>query len=259
MELKNQNTFLLKDMEPSNLYSDLKGKHILVVGASSGIGRTLSLALSELGCQLVLCSRNIESDTELSRLDNVKLLNLNITEEENYKSIFQEFEAFDGVCITAGITQTLSTKLLSRKVIHKVMDVNVISQIFLISSLFKLKKLNISSSIIFTSSTSRGSRLPMGVSYAASKAAIAGMVASFRADFTNDENKIRVNSVSFDYVDTGMIDSVQNPDVMHTVGVQPVQNTSLPYIYLLSDASCWVSGINVAADAGRFLGIPKSF
>jgi hypothetical protein len=64
---------------------------------------------------------------------------------------------------------------------------------------------------------------------------------------------MRVNTVSFDYVETDMIKAVQTTTV-DTIGIAPIEYSSMPYLFLLSSMSRWISGQIIAADAGRMLG-----
>jgi hypothetical protein len=50
-----------------------------------------------------------------------------------------------------------------------------------------------------------------------------------------------------------MIKAVKTTTV-DTIGISPVEYTALPYLFLLSFMSRWISGQIVAADAGRMLG-----
>ena len=67
------------------------------------------------------------------------------------------------------------------------------------------------------------------------------------------EKKIRVNTVSFDYVETDMIKAVK-ATTTDIIGIAPVEYSSMPYLFLLSQMSRWISGQIIAADAGRMLG-----
>jgi NAD(P)-dependent dehydrogenase (short-subunit alcohol dehydrogenase family) len=78
-----------------------------------------------------------------------------------------------------------------------------------------------------------------------------GAAKSLAADLS--PKKIRVNVVSFDYVQTDMIKSIQNTPHDDTVGISPVEYSSIPYLFILSSMSRWITGQTVAADAGRML------
>ena len=51
---------------------DLKGKWVLITGASRGIGRLSALFMAKEGCNLILHSRKLEGTKSL--LDEVKAL-----------------------------------------------------------------------------------------------------------------------------------------------------------------------------------------
>ena len=76
----------------------------LVTGASSGIGRDISRALSNKGYDLVIVARRVELLEELkSELKtNVEIVNLDISKRENCKKLFEEHKDIDILVNNAG-------------------------------------------------------------------------------------------------------------------------------------------------------------
>ena len=56
----------------------LKGKKYWIIGASEGLGRELSIQLSNLGVKLIISARNETRLNELSSLTKAKVLALDV-------------------------------------------------------------------------------------------------------------------------------------------------------------------------------------
>lgn len=235
-----------------SFFEDLKNKKILIVGASQGIGRELCLNLNKHGSYIYSLSRNEEKLNELNNEIKSKSLVCDINDEKQVKSAIEKIEPLDGVCFVSGIVKLIPPKLLMRKTVEPQILTNLISPICFLGELLKKKKIKDSASIIFTSASARHNNSPCTVPYAAAKMGLIGAVKSLIKDLSFTR-KIRLNNVSFDYVDTPMIKDVKIED-KNIIGVSPLKYTSIPYLFLLSEKSSWINGQIIAADAGRMLG-----
>jgi len=233
------------------MFSDLKGKNILIVGASRGIGKALAFALSELGAITHLASRNIEELNKIKVDLQCAVYECDIDSEESVNSLVNALPNIDGLCIVSGFVKLIPPKLLSKKMVDAQIITNLASPISLVGSLLKKNLINDSASIIFTSAAGRLCQPPCTAPYAGAKLGLHAASRSLAVDLS--PKKIRVNTVSFDYVETDMIKGVQITTV-DTIGISPVEYSSLPYLFLLSNMSRWISGQLIAADAGRMLG-----
>jgi NAD(P)-dependent dehydrogenase (short-subunit alcohol dehydrogenase family) len=236
------------------MFEDLKDKKILIVGASQGIGKNLVTTLAQLGAHLYIASRNIEKlnliASELG--SNVHPLCLDILNEIDYLKALDQLLPLDGVCVVAGSVKLIPPKLLNRKLIDEQLTINLGAPLALIGSLLKKGLIKDSASIIFTSSVVRHSQASSSSPYAAAKMGLLGATKSLAADLS--KRKIRVNCVSFDYVNTEMTVNINTSNFIDgIIGVSPVEFTATPYCFLLSDKSRWITGQVIAADAGRML------
>jgi NAD(P)-dependent dehydrogenase (short-subunit alcohol dehydrogenase family) len=236
------------------MFEDLKDKKILIVGASQGIGKNLVETLSHLGAKLFIASRSIE---KLNVIANdlgpqVTPICFDIQDEDNYVNAFKNISTIDGVCIVTGVVKLIPPKLLNKKMINAQIEINLSSPLALIGFLLKKGILQESSSVIFTSSSARHNGITSTAVYAASKMGLLGATKSLAVDLS--KKKIRVNCVSFDYVETEMTAGIDtSPYVKGIVGVSPVEFSAIPYCFLLSSMSRWITGQIIAADAGRML------
>ena len=87
----------------------LSGKTVLVTGASSGIGRAISVACAKSGATLVLNGRNEERLQEtfdmIGNQQNIKLV-ADVTDLDRTVELVKELPALDGVVLCAGVGQT---------------------------------------------------------------------------------------------------------------------------------------------------------
>lgn len=234
------------------MFEDLKGKNILVVGASKGIGRQLAITLNGLGANLHLAARNIEALNALKDEISCAVYQCDIDKDEDVQALASNVDSLDGVCIVSGVVRLIPPKMLSKKMIDAQLITNLGSPLNIIGALLKKNKVNDSASIIFTSAAGRICQPPCSSVYAGAKLGLHGAARSIASDLA--PKKIRVNTVSFDYVNTEMIGKIDISASKDTIGVSPIDYSSMPYLFLLSKMSRWTTGQIVAADAGRMLG-----
>lgn len=247
-----------------NPYS-LEGKTILVTGASSGIGKTTAIECSKLGARLIIMARNSEKlDEVLSLLENQHLdhqkIVVDITNTDVLSSAIKEMPVIDGCVSNAGIGDTVPVQFYTPDEINKVYSVNVIAPMMLVKFLVKQKKLNKPASIVFTSSGG-GVYLPgkcNGI-YDSSKNALHAYMRVAALELGS--KGIRVNSVNPAMVETEFFKSLPmtqeqyEEDKKKYVLGRYGSPSDIAYgiIYLLSDASNWITGTDLKIDGGRTL------
>ena len=243
----------------------LERKTILITGASSGIGRAIAVECSKMGAQLIITARNEErlKDT-LSSMDNPHLHRMFLADLSNENDI-SDLEAFitdklDGIVQCAGFTIPKPFQFLSKEHIRNVMNVNFEAPILLTQLLLKKKKIANPSSIVFISSINGVlCSSPGGGIYAASKGAINGIVKNLAIELA--AKGIRVNSVNPGMVRTNIFESgvIADEQLNEDMKKYPLKRYGKPeeiayaVIYLLSDASQWVTGSNLVIDGGYTL------
>ena len=250
---------ILRGLYP--LYDDIKGKRILILGASTGIGYSLALALSELGAELVLASRttsNIINAIEEEKITKATVISCDVTNSDDVQKLVREIEPVDAVCFVAGAVKLAPKHQLKKTFINNQLDVNLVAPIELLSSLFRYKKLNPAASIILTTAAARFNSVKATTPYAAARNGLVSVVQTVAGEALSDN--IRVNAVSFDYVLSPMTKDLVGNDkekretlTREIIGVSPALNAVVPYVYLVSNASRWMTGQVIEADAGRKL------
>ncbi len=240
----------------------LEGKCILVTGASSGIGRGIVVACAKMGAKVVLSGRSeTRLQESLSSLEGDGHLVVcgDLNSEETRKEIVDKMPDLNGVVYCAGISQIQMAKFMDQSSLEGIFQTNVFSPLLLNTLLLKKKKIKKNSSIIFISSISGVYRSQIGEgSYGATKAAVAGFVKSLALELSAQGT--RVNTIHPGVVETPLLE-VSNG----TFGEEELEILRQKYplkrfgkpediancaVYLLSDASSWMTGSNILIDGG---------
>ena len=241
-----------------NPYS-LEGKTILVTGASSGIGRATAMECSKMGATIVVTARNEERLKEtLGALEGNghKMILCNLTNDEEMSALVEDCPELDGLVCNAGINKLVPIRMLKATDMSNIFSVNTFSPIFLLQKLTKKKKIKDDSSVVFTSSISGIGAAAVGESmYIASKGAISAFVKAAALEYS--KKGVRVNAVCPGMVKTDMSDAYElNEGDNEDLKNYPLGRYATPediawgIIYLLSNASSWVTGTNMIIDGG---------
>ena len=241
------------------MYEEIAQKKILVVGASRGIGRQLCHAIDGLGGHVIAAARDVHSLAENLQDTGIpasRFMACDIGNSEDISALVKGIEPVDALCITAGAAKLAPKHMIKRSSIDAQLEVNLAGPVDLISTMLRFKKLNTGASIVTTTASARYNSVTATVPYVASKNGLVAVSRSLAAEISS--LKMRINSVSFDYVMTDMtkpildhLEKTGTSEFQGIVGVSPVENSVVPYIYLISDASKWMTGQVVGADAGR--------
>lgn len=240
----------------------LEGKTILVTGASSGIGRGIAVECSKMGANVVITGRNINrlNETYLSLIGTTHIqIVADLSMNEEIDSLVAQCPQLDGCVNNAGIPKLMTVKFIQKEGLTEIIGINTISPILLTSALIKKKKLNRSASIVFISSISGVFISTLGESsYSASKGAIHGFVKGAAIDLSSQ--KIRVNSVNPGLIQTDILklagELFSEDQINDKLKQYPLKRIGQPedvaygVIYLLSDASSWVTGASIVIDGG---------
>ncbi len=241
----------------------LENKNILVTGASSGIGRAIAVECSKMGANVMITARNEERlNQTLSQMENMerhKILTADLSCEEGILKIVDWIggKILDGIVQCAGFTVSKPFLYLSKDEVRDVMQVNFEAPVFLTQMLLKRKKIVKGTSIVFISSISGVyCSAVAGSAYSASKGAINGMVKAMAIELAPKD--IRVNCVNPGMIKTGIFDAevITQEQMEEDAKKYPLKRYGNPeevayaVIYLLSDASCWVTGTNLVIDGG---------
>lgn len=241
----------------------LEGKTILVTGASSGIGRGIAVECSKMGAKLVISGRNNERLNETLSLmegDGHVVIAADLSKQNEIDQLVATCPEINGVVHSAGIPKICAVKHISRELLEEIVNVNEIAPILLTSALLKKKKLQKKSSIVFIASMSGVYVANVGEApYSTTKGGLSGFTKS--AAFELAAQGTRVNTICPGLVPTNILNlsnEVFSEDQLKETMYSryPLKRVGTPEdiangaIYLLSDASSWVTGINLLIDGG---------
>ncbi len=238
----------------------LEGKVILITGASSGIGKDTAIECSKMGAQLIITARNPERLNETFGLlqgEYHQQFTADIATDSGIESLAGMLPGLDGIVHVAGIIKPKPFHFLNRNELDEIMNTNFSGPTLLTNALIRKKLIKKQASIVFISSVSGvACSFLGGASYSASKGAINGIVKGMALDLA--AKHIRVNSVLPGMIDTGIFDgsAISKEDLIEDRKRYPLgrygKPTDVAYavIYLLSDASSWVTGSNLLIDGG---------
>jgi len=239
----------------------LENKTVFITGASSGIGRATAIECSKMGAKCVITGRNSERlDETFHSLEGEGHIQIiaDLTNEKDIENLVEQLPVLDGFVSNAGIVNTVPIGFYKESEIENVFKTNTFSMMMLTKYLVKKKKLNKPSSIVYTASI--GNVFSAGIAngiYGASKCAIDGFMRTAALELA--PKQIRCNSVNPSMVTTPiMTDNERITKEQFEADMQkyPLKRYAEPQeiawaiIYLLSDASAFVTGTALKIDGG---------
>lgn len=244
---------------------DLTDRHIVVTGASSGLGRQTCISLSQLGARVSLIARNEEKLKEtVSLMEGTRhfVMSFDITQidrlENLIKTIVNENGIINGFVHAAGVFTRKPLSMTKYVFLRDMMTLHVYSFVELVRVIAKKKMSEEGTSIVAISSASTLSADKGQVAYIATKGALDRLVKPLAIEL-GESRKFRVNTVNPGWIKTDMfynfveeqgqerMDEILKPCFLGASEPVDVANT---IAFLLSDASRMISGQNIVIDGG---------
>lgn len=240
----------------------LDGKTILVTGASSGIGRGICIDCAKMGAKVHLMARNRERLQEtLSQMEGegheIHIADLCSTDDIN--ALVDSLPVIDGVVLCAGIIKTMPVKNISEDAMIEIFNANIMGDIKICSRLLKKKKLSHGGSVVFISSVSTFNVKVGNSLYSATKGAVNSFAKTMALEVS--KQNMRVNCIQPGFVPSNILSSgaIEEDSFLkfyaerHPLGFGTPTDIANGCIYLLSDASRWVTGSIFTIDGGYTL------
>lgn len=237
----------------------LRGKTVLVTGASSGIGKGIALACAKMGANVFLNGRNgtklQETLSEMQKGQHAVVVG-DLTSMHDVKEVVSQCQVLDGVVHCAGVGQRKLCKQLEEEDIDIMMSTNFKAPVMLQTEILKQKKIKKASSIVFVTSIAPESPTIGNSMYCASKGALKAYSKCLSIELAS--RLIRVNCISPAMVWTDLIlkGGITEEDLKEDEKKYPLKRYGKPedianlVIYLLSDASAWMSNSDVRITGG---------
>ena len=217
-----------------------------------------------MGAKLVITGRNAERlQATMSQLEGNghQVVVADISNSEGMMALVTAVPVLDGLVNNAGFNVTQLVPFIRHEIMHGIFDVNCFAPIYLTHLMVKNKKLAKGASIVFTSSIAGRGLCSVGNSlYSSTKGAVSAFARNAALDLAG--KKIRCNSVAPGMIETPLKDAkseITEEQWKLNLERYPLKRFGNPIdvayaiIYLLSDASAWVTGTELVVDGGRSL------
>ncbi len=243
----------------------LQGKNILISGASSGIGRCVAVFCSRAGANILMLGRNEKTLNEtLGMLEPAShaLAVVDLNDFSSYSDVIAPFVEntgkIYGIVHSAGIEFSGPYNLTKPLNFQTVFNINAVAG-------FELARIVASKfsdpvsggSYVFISSIRALFGVEFATAYSASKGAVIAASRSLALELA--KKHIRVNTISPSLVLTPLLekyfeslpdDTIRKMKEQHPLGFGMPEDVANACIYLLSDASRWMTGNNIILDGG---------
>lgn len=243
-----------------------EGKKIVIIGASSGIGRQTASVLASLGAQLILVARReellrtaiaeLEGTThdfytaDISKLDEIDLL---------FKSIKEKHGTIDGLVYCAGVNMTMPLLQLKPNRIKEAFDVNFFAFVETVRQVTRRGRFNEGMRIVAVSSNAAVRGDKAHTAYSASKAAMNAAVRCIAKELA--DKGICINAVApavtnteiyKQYADSsnGISESEKALLERQYLGLIEPKDVANSIAFLLSPAARMITGITMPVDGG---------
>lgn len=245
---------------------DLSGKHILVAGASSGIGAETARQITRLGGRVSLLARREDKLQEV--VDSLegqcgKYYVLDFANTEAIagvvEQLYEEQGVFDGAVYSVGESKDRPLKLMKPDKIYQSIAVNYLGFVEFVRCITAKKYRAKKMSIVGISSVASERGEKGKVTYCSTKAAMNGAMRAMAHELAN--SNIRVNNVLPGWVKTVMYESSVNGMSAETIAKEMEMNQYMgepletidvanSVCFLLSDAARFITGIEMVVAGG---------
>ncbi|MCB5185810.1 SDR family oxidoreductase [Methylobacillus gramineus] len=236
----------------------LEGKTILVTGASSGLGQHIAIRFAQRGARLIITGRDksrLQTTYDQLKGEGHVQVTANLTIAEERTFLAKSASNLNGLVHCAGIQKHCPIRQLSEQLMTEMYQVNFLAPVMLTQSLLQANAIAQQGSILFMLSTAAhiGTR-GLGP-YSAMKSGLIGIIKCLALE--QAKRKIRVNGISPSVIATPMWDVHQElltqQKARHPLGLGTLDDVANGAIYMLSDASRWVTGTSLVMDGGAVI------
>ena len=255
----------------------LLNKVTMITGAASGIGKATALRFYEEGAFVLVTDINDKDGEKLAAQlpDRSRYRHLDVSKEDEWRSVFsmldEEYSRLDVLVNNAGIdgTQTIGPfdpEGFNLESWHQVHAINADGVALGCKYAIQLMKKHLRGSIVNISSRSGIVGIPRAAAYASSKASVRNHTKSVALYCAEKQYNIRCNSIHPGAILTPMWDPFFGKDQERAYRIRrfrkriPLGRMGTPLdvanavLYLASDESEYVTGIELTVDGGILAG-----
>ena len=248
--------------------ADVRGKAVLVVGGSRGIGRAIGERFAELGAEVGLTGRSAEGISavadELAEAHGQPVSGhaLDVADRARIREVVEEFEAgrgrIDALVYNAGISPAFTS---AEKIDDETWDDIIATNLtgaFVAARAFARRLIDAGrpGSVVFIGSVDSVVGDPRLAAYTASKSGMAGLARTMAVDWAR--YGIRVNTVAPGYVATDLTAGLQDNEKLRRAITDktPMNRLAEPkeisdvVVFLASESSTFITGAVYPVDGG---------
>lgn len=238
----------------------LEGKVAVVTGGASGIGEFTVRRFVKEGAKVVIADMNDEKGgalaTELG--EGAMFQHVNVTNEHEVEQMFKTavdtYGKVDILFNNAGIGSLAATDELSLEDWRQVTSINLDGVFLCAKHAIKAMKKNGGGSIINTASILGHVGQAQTSAYSSSKGAVVNLTRSLGIEYAQEN--IRVNAVCPGYIDTPLLDQLDDEMKQHLISLHPIgrlgkaEEIANAVLFLASDEASFVTGTSLLVDGG---------
>ena len=250
-------------------FEDLKGKKILVTGATRGIGRAIVESLAEQGAHVIFNFREGKEDVANEMGEHLKSIGataaifvmFDVTNTEQIKTALDAFSkehgVIEGLVNNAGISRDQLVLRMKEEDVAATLDTNLKGAIMVAQTLSRgflraenASVVNISSIVGLMGNAGQ-------IAYAASKAGMIGLTKSLAKEL--GAKNVRCNAICPGFIDTDMTDALKEETKEGYLSGIPMkrfgttQEVANLVNFLLSNASSYITGESIKIDGGLYI------
>ena len=243
--------------------TDLKGKNIIVTGASGGIGNSIIEKLNLAGANILASGTRIEKLEELkAKHGNIKILKFDVSQSEKIEEFVENATkelggSLDCMVNNAGITRDGMFHKMSQEQWRDVINVNLNGLFNMTHPLWDKMRARGFGRIVNISSIN-GQKGQLGqANYSAAKAGELGFTKSLALE--GARKGITVNAICPGYINTDMVKAMSEKAIEATESQIPVGHLGEPediahcVKFLVADESSFITGSTISANGGHYL------
>ncbi|MBQ4875363.1 MAG: 3-oxoacyl-[acyl-carrier-protein] reductase [Rickettsiaceae bacterium H1] len=239
---------------------DIKGKRILLTGATGGIGKAILEAANKLEAKVIISGTREQALSELREEFGVYIIKADLSDKNQIEDLVKNAQAkmggIDILICNAGITDDKLILRMDDESWEKLIRINLTSTFMLNRNVAKImlkqrygRIINMSSVVAFTGNAGQAN-------YVAAKAGMVGMTKSIALELAS--KNITANCIAPGFIATPMtarIREAQKENIIKNIPVGKIgepKDIAAAAIFLMSDEAKYITGQTIHVNGGMY-------